>query len=182
MRLLILAFLLMVSTTASGQDHEHESPYAGMETRDIKALSDADIEGLLTGAGMGYAMAAELNGFPGPKHVLELADELELTDDQRNQTEALFADMQNDAKAFGAELIELEEELDQAFASGEIDAGLVQDMTAKIGAVESLLRASHLRTHLQMTPILTMHQRHLYQELRGYGSGQMDHGGEGHDH
>ncbi|MGB1816363.1 MAG: hypothetical protein ACPHJ3_13480, partial [Rubripirellula sp.] len=46
------------------------------ETRVIKSLSSSDIDGLLSGAGMGYAMAAELNRFPGPKHVLELADEM----------------------------------------------------------------------------------------------------------
>jgi Spy/CpxP family protein refolding chaperone len=182
MRHLIFACLLILSTPAFGQEQEHESPYAGMETRDIKALSDADIEGLMTGAGMGYAMAAELNGYPGPKHVLELADQLELTEDQRQKTEELFALMQDEAIAFGKQLIASEAELDEAFASQEVDGGLVLLLTTKIGRTEGILRAAHLRAHLQMTSILTMHQRHLYQELRGYGSGEMDHESGGHDH
>lgn len=57
------------------------SPYAGEEAREIKALSPSDIDGLIAGRGMGYAMAAELNGYPGPAHVLELAEQLELTAD-----------------------------------------------------------------------------------------------------
>lgn len=182
MKRLTLALLLMLTTTAFGQEqaHEHDSPYAGMETRDIKALSDTDIEGLLSGAGMGYAMAAELNEFPGPKHVLELADELQLTDEQREQTEALFAAMQSEAIAFGRQLINLEQELDEAFASGEVDDENITAMTARIASVEGLLRAAHLKAHLKMTPMLTMHQRHMYQELRGYGSSDMDHSNMDH--
>ena len=49
------------------------SPYAGQQTRAIKALSPEDLAGLLNGEGRGMAKAAELNGYPGPVHVLELA-------------------------------------------------------------------------------------------------------------
>ena len=182
MRLLIPFLLLALTTSSHAQDSPSPSPYAGMQDRGIKALSAADIEGLLAGAGMGYAMAAELNGFPGPKHVLELADELALTEEQREATESLFALMQDEAKGFGQQLIELEAELDEAFASGSADAAAVNDITRRIGIMEGTLRAVHLRAHLQMMPILTMHQRHQYQELRGYGEGGMDHGAGGHDH
>lgn len=182
MKRLILACLFFLSSPVFAQEHEHTSPYAGMETRDIKALSDADVEGLLSGAGMGYAMAAELNGYPGPKHVLELANELGLTDEQREQTEVLYAAMQREAIVFGKKLIALEAELDAAFASNEIDSGLILALTAQIGAVEGMLRAAHLKTHLEMTPLLSMHQRHMYQQLRGYGEGGMDHGNMEHDH
>ena len=41
-------------------------PYAGQQTRAIKALSDDDIAALRAGEGMGMAKAAELNGYPGP--------------------------------------------------------------------------------------------------------------------
>ncbi len=175
MRLTTLLLLASLATTVWGQDHQHETPYAGLETREIKALSDADIDGLLSGAGMGYALAAELNGYPGPKHVLELADELQLTAEQREQTEALFAAMQEEAISLGKQLIEKEAELDAAFASTDIDADLIQTLTVQIGSVEGMLRAVHLKTHLEMTPILSMHQRHMYQQLRGYGDGTMDH-------
>ncbi len=67
-----------------------QTPYAGQHTREIKALSPPDIESYLAGQGMGLAKAAELNHFPGPKHVLELADALNLSKEQLTQTQALF--------------------------------------------------------------------------------------------
>lgn len=180
MRALILSLLLVSIPSAHAQTQGLTSPYAGMETRDIKALSEADIQGLLSGAGMGYAMAAELNGYPGPKHVLELAAELVLTDEQREQTEALFSAMQAEAIVHGKKLIALEAKLDDTFASNTADADLILALTAEIGAVQGNLRAVHLRTHLEMTPILSMHQRHRYEQLRGYGEGGMDHSNMDH--
>ena len=176
-RFLILAALL-IPASARAQD----TPYAGMQTREIKALSADRITGLLAGAGLGYAMAAELNGYPGPKHVLELAEQLALTEDQRTATEALFLQMQQVAMTTGKEVIDLETELDALFASGQVDVAEIGRLTALIGAKEAKLRAIHLATHLEMKPLLTMHQQHLYQQLRGYDGQEMDHGAGGHDH
>src|SRR5512138_2315267 len=93
------------------------SPYAGEQDRDIKALSQQDVDGYLAGQGMGFAKAAELNGYAGPKHVLELASELSLTSEQRTRTEQLFASMQSQARSLGRELVDQERALDQSFAS-----------------------------------------------------------------
>jgi len=48
---------------------------------------------------MGLAKAAELNGYPGPKHVLELAGPLKLTSAQVAATEATYRRMNSRAKA-----------------------------------------------------------------------------------
>ena len=45
---------------------EPPSPYAGQEQREIQALSTEEIEGYLSGSGMGLAKAAELNHSPVP--------------------------------------------------------------------------------------------------------------------
>src|ERR671938_205396 len=74
-----------------------QTPYAGMKTRSIKALSDQQIADLNAGRGMGLALAAELNGYPGPSHVLELADKLELSADQRASMQRLFDAMKAEA-------------------------------------------------------------------------------------
>ena len=63
-----------------------ETPYAGMQSRPIKALSDQQVSDLRAGRGMGLALAAELNGYPGPSHVLEFADQLELSAEQRSRS------------------------------------------------------------------------------------------------
>jgi len=86
------------------------SPYAGQEARDIKALSDADIQGLLAGSGTpfgGMAKPAELNGYPGPRHVLDAAEagELELTSEQQGQVEALYAEMRSRAIELGQRIM-----------------------------------------------------------------------------
>jgi hypothetical protein len=41
----------------------------GMQSRPIKALSDQQVSDLRAGRGMGLALAAELNGYPGPSPI-----------------------------------------------------------------------------------------------------------------
>src|SRR5687768_3033731 len=96
------------------------SPYAGQEERDIKALSAQEVADYLTGKGMGFAKAAELNGHAGPKHVLELADELALSAEQRTRTQALFDSMQTKAIVLGRRLVDEERKLDRLFASATV--------------------------------------------------------------
>src|SRR4051794_23181782 len=84
-RPMIAAVLILTAAAANAQ-----TPYAGMQARPIKALSEQQVADLAAGRGMGLALAAELNGYPGPTHVLELADRLELSADQRARIKALF--------------------------------------------------------------------------------------------
>src|SRR6202163_2170299 len=109
-RILIIATLLLASTTAFAQ-----TPYTGMQTRPIKALSEQQVADLRAGRGVGLALAAELNGYPGPSHVLELADKLDLTTDQRTKVQGLFDSMKAEAIPLGARLIEQEAALDKQF-------------------------------------------------------------------
>jgi Spy/CpxP family protein refolding chaperone len=145
------------------------TPYAGQQNRMIKALSEQDIAGLLKGEGMGMAKAAELNGYPGPLHVLTLARELELTPTQRQQIQVIFDRMSAAAKPLGAELVEHERMLDQAFAKGEITPDRLAVETAAIGELAGRLRLAHLAAHLQTRALLNPAQLTLYQHLRGYG-------------
>lgn len=156
------------------------SPYSGQEQREIKALSRSQVEGLLAGRGMGYARAAELNGYPGPLHVLELADDLELDAKQRKATQQIFDEMLRDAKALGAELVAAERRLDQAFRNRDIDEARVSELTEKIALIEARLRAVHLSAHLHQTKIMTQEQIANYMSLRGYSKGH--HGAHQHHH
>jgi hypothetical protein len=76
---------------------EPSTPYAGQEQREIKALSAEEIEGYLSGSGMGLAKATELNHYPGPRHVLDLVVPLQLSEEQRQQTQAIFEAMRTEA-------------------------------------------------------------------------------------
>ncbi|HEX6132783.1 MAG TPA: hypothetical protein VFZ24_02295 [Longimicrobiales bacterium] len=169
--LLVLALVTLVPGAAAAQqthDHASHSPYSGMQSRDIKALDSAAVQDYLTGAGMGFALAAELNGHPGPRHVLELADQLRLTEAQREATSRIFDGMQREATALGEQIVELERELDRRFAHRHIDAQTLDELTGKVALLNGRLRAVHLRAHIEQTALLTGEQITLYQRLRGY--------------
>jgi len=154
-----------------------ESPYAGEEGRQIKALSSSEIEGYENGGGLGYAKAAELNHYPGPKHVLELATELGLSEAQLAQTEQLFHAMKQQATALGIELVKREAALDEAFAAGSMNSERLNEMVAEIASLEGQIRFVHLDAHLEQKSLLSEHQAMKYDVLRGYA----DHSG-GHQH
>jgi Spy/CpxP family protein refolding chaperone len=151
------------------------SPYAGMAHAEIKALSADEQAMLLDGKGMGFAKAAELNGYPGPAHVLELSAQLELTAKQIEQTRAVFERMQADARADGAALVEAERALDRLYASRTATAASVNGQLARIEATRAHLRGVHLNAHLAQADLLTTAQIARYSALRGYAAGHHGH-------
>jgi hypothetical protein len=157
---------IVFATVLMGQD----SPYTGLKDREIKALSQEDAKAYREGAGMGLALAAELNRYPGPKHVLELADKLALTPEQFESVQRSWDAMHAEAVRLGHEIIDAETQLDQAFATETVDPETLASLTGRIGELQGKLRFVHLRAHLETRSILTRHQRMLYQQLRGYGS------------
>ena len=89
--ILFLSLILMPLSIFSAAEHSLKSKYAGEEKREIKSLSETDIEELKNGQGWGLAKAAELNGVPGPAHLLEMKNEIDLTD-KRPLNNALHLD------------------------------------------------------------------------------------------
>ncbi len=164
----LLFACLSLGLTALPAQAQPAQPYAGMQTRAVKALSPDQIADLKAGRGMGLALAAELNGYPGPSHVLELASELSLTDAQRARTKELFAAMKAETAPLGETLIAEEAALDQKFAERSITPASLDASTAAIGLTQAHLRAAHLKYHLSMLHVLTPEQVHHYAELRGY--------------
>lgn len=154
---------------------QSRSPYAGFETRTIKALSEQQIGELRSGLGMSLALAAELNGYPGPRHTLEFAKQLDLSDAQRAKVQELFAAMTVESIAIGEKLIAEEAQLDRQFAQKTITSAELVASTQAIGATQAALRATHLKYHLLTLDLLTPAQVQRYAELRGYaGPAQHD--------
>ncbi len=147
-----------------------QSPYAGMQTRPVKALSDQQVADLKAGRGMGLALPAELNGYPGPAHILELSDRLELSTEQRDRIKQLFDSMKADALPIGTKLIDQETALDRQFAGHTITLDRLKDATAQIGVTQAELRNTHLKYHLETAQILSAKQMQQYAMLRGYTS------------
>jgi Spy/CpxP family protein refolding chaperone len=144
------------------------SPYAGIQERPIKALSEQQIADLRAGRGMGFALAAELNGYPGPLHVIELADSLRLTPEQRARLEALHRSMKGETAVLGKRLIQQEADLDRLFASRTVTSASLLAATSTIGATQVALRKVHLRFHLATIEVLTPEQVAHHNEARGY--------------
>jgi Spy/CpxP family protein refolding chaperone len=175
---LLTVALLAAATAVGAQTH---SSYAGQEQRPIKALSPAEVTGLAQGQGMGFAKAAELNGYPGPMHVLELARRLDLTAEQRAASERLMAEHKARAREIGERVIAAERTLDALFAERRADAAAVDAATRRVGELQAELRAEHLKTHLAQTALLDAQQVARYVQLRGYAA--PSHGGaDGHSH
>jgi len=151
------------------------SPYGGEQTRDIKALSQAQIEGLRNGHGMGYGKAAELNHSPGPKHVLELAGRLKLSADQIEKTNAIYTQMHQAAVALGKQYVQREMEIDRMFASGAVEEKALQAKLSELADVEAKLRFVHLVAHIKTKAVLSEEQVAHYDHLRGYNQGEMKH-------
>lgn len=159
--------LLLAAMPALAQ----HQPYAGQQAREVKSLSAEEVEQYLAGAGMGYAKPAELSSYPGPMHVLELADKLVLTPEQGKRTQALMDAHKAEARAIGAKRVEAERALDALFAKRTMDEGALGRAVRAAAALEGEYRLSHLETHRRMRALLTEEQVARYNHLRGYGSG-----------
>jgi Spy/CpxP family protein refolding chaperone len=144
------------------------SPYAGHESRAISSLSADDVTALLGGQGWGLAKPAELNGYPGPRHVLELAGALQLTAHKRRSVQASYERMKARAQQLGAHYVEAEKALDEIFTSGTADAGALTERVARAEKLRAELRLTHLNAHLEVARLLSPEQRQRYMELRGY--------------
>src|SRR5512142_2121509 len=67
-----------------------KSPYNDRMSLPIKSLTEEQMKAYREGTGMGMAIPAELNGFPGPRHVLDLAGPLSLTAEQRTRVQSAY--------------------------------------------------------------------------------------------
>lgn len=144
------------------------SPYAGQQTQPIKALSQAETGDLLAGRGMGLAKAGELNGYPGPAHVLDLAGDLDLSPQQIAAVTAIRDRMSAAARPLGAEIVRRERALNAQFAAGTITQARLAPEAEVLGVLYGKLRAVHVAAHLETQATLTVDQVARYNRLRGY--------------
>jgi hypothetical protein len=168
----LLTAALLASHPALAEEtqhkHLHPSPYAGEQRRDIKALSSEDVDELLRGGGWGFAKAAELNGMPGPTHVLDMAAELSLSGEQIERTRQIRDAMRREATALGERFVAKETALEGRFRAGDIAEPELAARVSEIEALRATLRTAHLSAHIEMTRVMTARQVERYAVLRGY--------------
>ena len=175
-----LSALVLLAAPAVAEDAPR-SPYAGEQAREIASLSEDDLAELAGGGGWGLARAAELNGVPGPAHLLELADEIGLDADQRAAIEAIRDEMRAEAIAAGERFVAAERALDAAFTDAVPDRAELARLVGEAGTARADLRLAHLSAHLRTTPLLTEAQIERYGVLRGYAEDPCDGVPDGHD-
>lgn len=156
--------LLALSTAGPANQHQHSASGQTAESSH-HAFLEAERTAIEHGEGFGMALAADRNGYPGPKHILELKADLQLTSEQEAAAQRLMADMKQKAIAQGKELLAAEGELEALFRRGAAEAELRQQ-TTRIAALRADLRWVHLETHLAARPVLTAEQLQKYHHLR----------------
>ncbi|MDJ0825279.1 MAG: hypothetical protein QNJ16_07235 [Rhodobacter sp.] len=161
------AFAYQASAQQAG-DASDNTPYAGFESREIKSLSQQDIEEIQRGEGWGLALPAELSGRPGPAHLLEHKDELGLSADQIAAIQSIYEQMLSEAIAAGSRFIAAEAALSKAFEDQGLSDSVLQELIDEASAARAELRFVHLSRHLATPELLTRQQIERYNVLRGY--------------
>lgn len=179
--LLLAACLLSPFASVAQHQHAPQQPYAGLQSRPIKSLSESDINELRRGGGWGLALPAELNGHPGPAHLLELKDQIPLSAEQVTRIQALFDSMRQAAVPVGEQLIAAEAAIEAAFASGKVEAASLRQLLNDAERARSELRFIHLSQHVQTVSLLQPRQIQRYNVLRGYASDPCKNIPQGHD-
>ncbi|MBI1882357.1 MAG: Spy/CpxP family protein refolding chaperone [Chloroflexi bacterium] len=155
-----------------------QSPYVAQLNSPVRGLSAQEVDDLLNGRGTGFARTAELNNYPGPRHVLDLQQELNLSPEQVTHIEGIFQQMRAEAKRIGQEIVQRESQFSTAFANQIITEAGLQAQTEALAQLYGRLRATHLQAHLQITLLLSAEQIAQYNSLRGYTNapGQLNSG------
>lgn len=164
-----LATAIVLAAAAAAAQAQHQ-PYAGQQQRDLKALSADEVKQYLEGAGLGYARPAELNHYPGPSHVLELAEQLALSREQRSEIQRLGDSHHAEARSIGAQLVRAEHNLEMLFRRGKIVETELAEALRTAAVLQGEYRMSHLETHRRVRAMLTDEQVARYDALRGYAA------------
>jgi Spy/CpxP family protein refolding chaperone len=139
----------------------------GMGGGMLGGVSEQEKEALLKGAGLGAGMIAMMNGYPGPKHVLEMGDELELTAAQRESIGKTYGNVKAESVKLGTELVEKDEALTALFTAGSATTGEVGKLSRDIGELQGRVRAAHLNAHVETFDALTPAQREKLSSMQG---------------
>jgi hypothetical protein len=174
----LLTVGVMLPAAASAQHQhghpQHASPYRDQHGAALRGLSAQEIGDLEAGRGMGLARAAELNGYPGPRHVLDAVRDgaLQISAEQRQAVQRVFEGMERDARRLGTRVIAEEQALETAFNRGGITESELTERVRRVAAAHAELREVHLRAHVATRALLSEDQVKRYNELRGYAATQ----------
>lgn len=166
----LVVLLITPGTALLAQTRHNRSPYAGQfsPSAPIRALSPEEVRQIAVGEGAGLAKAAELNGVPGPRHVLDMASGLGLTPAQRTRIQTIYDDMHAKAVILGRRYLRAQEALEKDFRTGRLSAASLANRVAEVNRIRGELETVHLAAHLATAGVLTRDQIAHYNKMRGY--------------
>ncbi|PWU25151.1 MAG: hypothetical protein C5B48_02740 [Candidatus Rokuibacteriota bacterium] len=178
-----LALVLLFSPQVSAVD-PLTSPYQRQAETNLRGLSESEVADLKAGRGMGLARAAELNNYPGPRHVLDAvaAGRLAASADQIQRVQQIFDEMNSQALSVGAQILDEEQLLEAGFRAATVTEPDLRSRVLRIATLQGDLRAIHLTAHLATRAVLSESQVARYNELRGYTARPADQQGHEHKH
>lgn len=158
----LAAFLAASAIPGAAQQGQQ----AGHHGRDHGGKQAREFRNLQQGRGMGMGRAAETNGYPGPMHVLQHAEALELSDGQIERTRELMTRVKSRAPELGKQIVDAEERLEAMFAEDSVNAAKMDALLLQIAELRAHLRSLHLTAHLDQAAVLTEAQLEKYKTLR----------------
>ena len=163
----ILLLVALALPMAAQHDHQQhmKSQAAPQDMAQHHEFLQAEREAIERGEGFGMALAADKNGYPGPKHVLDMKKELKLTPAQEAAMQKLMAQMKEKALSKGKDVLAAETRLEELFAQGKSEDELREE-TYRVASLLAELRWVHLSAHLAAKKILTPEQVAAYQQMR----------------
>jgi hypothetical protein len=130
-----------------------------------QGITSSEKEGLLKGDTTGQYLVAEQNRYPIPEKVLSFKEQLGLTKAQVKKIEELLQNLPVSAQVKGQEIVDAEEDLSHAFATGTINDKTLRTKVEKIGKLRAELRFAYLQVCLKVKQILSANQNERYKEL-----------------
>lgn len=170
------ALLFVVAAGAQQKSQNMPATTPGTNQAVHHAFLEQERGAIERGEGFGMAMPADRSGYPGPKHILELKEQLKLTAEQQAAVEKLFAQTKEKAMPRGKEVLLAEARLEKMFAEGRPEAELREE-SFRVASLRAELRWVHLEAHLAARKLLTAEQLTTYHHLRWESEGHT-HGGE----
>ncbi|HMB37963.1 MAG TPA: hypothetical protein VKO85_02715 [Wenzhouxiangellaceae bacterium] len=161
-----LTIVFTVASTVAPHALAQETADSGQHGNRHQSMQAREFSNLRQGRGMGMGRVAGVNGYPGPRHVLEHAEALELTEGQIERSGELMARVKTRAPELGNQIVDAEKRLEAMFAEGSINAAKMDSLLLEIAELRAHLRSLHLTAHLDQAAVLTEAQLEKFKTLQ----------------
>lgn len=117
--------------------------------------------------GRGFGGPGGPGGRGGPGGPAPIVQQLNLTEDQRDQVKAIMEGRREDRP--GANMMELQKQLQTAIFADTVDLAKIEELKTAIASAEAAMLSARIDTEMKINQILTAEQRAKARELVAKG-------------